>query len=369
MKILFVSRFLPFTGGRETFLKNLIDHLKHEHKILLLTPDGLIGEGFEMKKYPEDEQDLYNIITDFDPDVINSHTHYLTPAVSKIAKKLHIPCILTLHGDIFTIGSVGDQNNFRKTLDLITALVVVSKNGRNSVLSNTSFNKNKTFIIHNGINNELFAKDFLSLPPAKNYLRELYAMPKDKFIFITPTRMIWYKGLDFLLDTILENKSKLKKSNALFLISTPSTRFKEEEFEYMDKILNLVNSNNINDLVKISFSSYEFMPLLYRLSDGFILPSSSEQFPISILEAMASEIPVIASNVGGVPEIVKHNDTGYLVNYEDKSSLYKSIETVLGEPTHTTTKAKKLVLENLNISKATKEYLKIFERSLGEKVK
>src|SRR6185503_5584117 len=54
------------------------------------------------------------------------------------------------------------------------------------------------------------------------------------------------------------------------------------------------------------------MEELFPLADVFLLPSSSESFGLVALEAMSAEVPVVASNVGGLPEVVKHGSTGFL---------------------------------------------------------
>jgi glycosyltransferase involved in cell wall biosynthesis len=74
---------------------------------------------------------------------------------------------------------------------------------------------------------------------------------------------------------------------------------------------------------------YDQMPYLYPLASAFILPSYSESFPLTLLEAMASGTPVIASQVGGVPEMISPGCTGLLVPPRDHSALSESIETLL----------------------------------------
>jgi N-acetyl-alpha-D-glucosaminyl L-malate synthase BshA len=62
---------------------------------------------------------------------------------------------------------------------------------------------------------------------------------------------------------------------------------------------------------------------VYRLlsdADLFLLPSQLESFGLAALEAMACEVPVIATNVGGIPEVIEHNVDGYLVEPQDVSS-------------------------------------------------
>ncbi len=53
------------------------------------------------------------------------------------------------------------------------------------------------------------------------------------------------------------------------------------------------------------------MPLL-SISDVFLLPSAQESFGLAALEAMACEVPVVASRVGGLPEVIEHGETGFL---------------------------------------------------------
>jgi len=70
----------------------------------------------------------------------------------------------------------------------------------------------------------------------------------------------------------------------------------------------------------------------YRDHDLFVLPSSFDNFPNAVLEAMASALPVVATRVGGVPEQVEDGETGILVPSRDPGRLARAIETVLDDP-------------------------------------
>lgn len=67
------------------------------------------------------------------------------------------------------------------------------------------------------------------------------------------------------------------------------------------------------------------LSLLYNAVDVFITPSLADNFPNTILESLACTTPVVAFNVGGIPDLVKHYETGYLAKYKDASDLADGI--------------------------------------------
>ncbi len=71
------------------------------------------------------------------------------------------------------------------------------------------------------------------------------------------------------------------------------------------------------------------IPEILSAIDIFLLPSSWEGFPTSLLEAMAMKKPVIASNVGGIPELVEHNTTGILIPPQDADALANAVNFLL----------------------------------------
>jgi glycosyltransferase involved in cell wall biosynthesis len=73
------------------------------------------------------------------------------------------------------------------------------------------------------------------------------------------------------------------------------------------------------------------IPLL-SAADVFLLPSAQESFGLAALEAMACEVPVVASNVGGLPEVIEHGRTGFLHDPNDLDGMAASAVKVLQDP-------------------------------------
>jgi glycosyltransferase involved in cell wall biosynthesis len=109
------------------------------------------------------------------------------------------------------------------------------------------------------------------------------------------------------------------------------------------------------------------MPYYYSSSDVVVLPSLLENFPIVALEALSSGKPVIASNVGGIPEVVKNNENGILVDPANVDQMIDALLCLLENSSMRNSMGnmgRKLVEEKFDWKKIGREYLKEFEKLL-----
>jgi len=98
-----------------------------------------------------------------------------------------------------------------------------------------------------------------------------------------------------------------------------------------DSLMELVQELGVRD--RVAFLGHrEDVPALLQEADVFVLPSRSEAFPNSIMEAMAAGVPVIASDVGGIPELVRDGVTGRLVPPGDVDALANALLALLDNP-------------------------------------
>lgn len=317
MKILLVSRFLPYVGGRETVVLSLAEELSKIHEVAVLTPDiGRASKNYSILGY--DKKNIRRAIERFSPDIVNSHTFYLTEDLLRFCGDT--PVCLTVHGDILNFGSEDDRALLLHLANKVHRLITVCEHGREELLKRGVPNS-KVLTIHNGVDTAVFSERRLN----RSQLRTSLRLPTDRRIFLTPARAVPHKGLEFLIQAAAEFKSE---RDLLFLVSVPATRFRREEVNYMEGLMELTHKLGVKDLLKFDFFDFSTMPLLYNACDGFVLPSKTEEFPVSILEALSSGLPVVATDVGGVGEVL-NGQNGFLIDYGDIRGLAGVIERIL----------------------------------------
>lgn len=142
-------------------------------------------------------------------------------------------------------------------------------------------------------------------------------IPGDKFIFGYIGRLIETKGIDILIESF--NLLKEKYSDlALIIIG---------DGEEKEKLINLIKKYNLSGEVYFIGYKKDIFNWL-NIYDCLILPSKREGLPMVILEAMAMKKIVIAAATGGIPELIKNNYNGLLVEESNAQLLMKAMEYV-----------------------------------------
>ena len=108
---------------------------------------------------------------------------------------------------------------------------------------------------------------------------------------------------------------------------------------------------------------------IYANLSVFFLPSYMEACPMVILEAMAAGVPVIATEVGGIPEIVEHGVTGYLIPPKDPQAIADAVEHVINNPEEVkkiVENARRTVKERFDFRENARQFVKIYQELLDE---
>jgi glycosyltransferase involved in cell wall biosynthesis len=171
-------------------------------------------------------------------------------------------------------------------------------------------------VIHNGIDTNMF-----SAKPIDQCLSHFPALEGVENIVLFSGRMIALKGISTALKAAALMDRTLRPT---FVFAGNGDL---EQWKLMASRLGLSEKR----CRFIGPVAYDQMPYLYPLASTFMLPSYSESFPMTILEAMASGTPVIASSVGGVAEMISTGSTGLLVPPRDAGALAEGISTILSD--------------------------------------
>lgn len=274
----------------------------------------------EMSNYPLFEYQLYSLsltskmleVMEYENlDLI--HVHYAIPhAISGyLAKQIYkknnseLKLITTLHGTDITL--VGLEPSFlplvKFSIEESDGVTAVSKFLKDKTISNYNIDKDIE-VIHNFIDTDIFK------PICNKQFQELTAPKGEKILVHTSN----FRKVKRVPDTIKILELVKKEIPAkLVLIGDGPER---SECERLTRELKL--ENDVVFLGKLD----EIAPIL-GASDVFLMPSQSESFGLSALEAMACGLPVISSSVGGLPELVVHNETGFIAEFGDVERMAK----------------------------------------------
>jgi glycosyltransferase involved in cell wall biosynthesis len=252
--------------------------------------------------------------------LIHAHGHpYLSSFVAaKLAKKYSKPFVLTQHNTFIEYGSFWDT--VERLNDLAVGKAVLKEADKIIVVSNATMryvlslgaDPQKIELLYNGVDLERFKP----LTEVKDAVRKKLGVPKNAVVVITVRRLVYKNGVDTLIDSA---QIAIKKNPKLiFLVVGEGPDFAQIKA----RIEQLGIGNNFR---LAGFVSDEGLPLYYNAADFFVLPSKSgEGLPLVVLEAMACGLPVVATNVGGISEIMT-KDYGKIVPPDNPAALAEAI--------------------------------------------
>ncbi|MEY3156458.1 MAG: hypothetical protein RL257_478 [Actinomycetota bacterium] len=253
-------------------------------------------------------------------DVAHSHTWYANFAGHLAARIFGIPHVVTAHSleplRPWKAEQLGGGYQISSWIEKIAyenaaAIIAVSDGMRMDVLNSyPQIPENKVVTIRNGIDTELFR------PNLDNSILDKYKIKGPFAMFVG--RITRQKGLAHLLRAWRDISSEY---TLVLAASSPDEPAIGKEVELLISELSTSKGNVI--WIKEMLSRHELTALL-TAARAFVCPSIYEPLGIVNLEAMACETAVIASRVGGIPEVVNHGETGLLVDYTEDSQTFEA---------------------------------------------
>jgi glycogen synthase len=258
-------------------------------------------------------RDLAMAIDAVDADVVHCHTWYTHLAGILVRQAYGIPLVITVHSleplrpwKREQLGGGYDVSTWveRAALELADAVIAVSHGTRDDVLRLFDVAPERVHVIHNGID-----ADFMAPDPGTDAL-ERYGIDRTVPYILFVGRITRQKGIVQLVRAIEYLDPEI---GVVLCAGQPDT---PEIGREMEDAVSAARATHQNVVWIPEMVSREAVRQLYSHAALFACPSVYEPFGIINLEAMACERPVVATAVGGIPEVVVHGETGVLVPLE-----------------------------------------------------
>jgi glycosyltransferase involved in cell wall biosynthesis len=322
-------------GGLETVVKCLIDH--HDHAAFDMMPliftanrqrertlvSELQKEGKEYCNIIVDSErikymnpimnlkQVYKLVRENQFDLIHTHGYRADVLGFMAARPLRVPLVATCHGFIPNDKKLMLYNSLdRFVLKHFDRVIAVSNGIRDSLLA-AGVRRDNISVIPNAVG---LNHDPNGIEELRRSKRSLMDWNDKHFVMGYVGRLSEEKGLGFLIDTVPD----LIKSGIpvkLVLIGEGPRR----------KELELMSKNNGTDTTIMFLGFQNDISSWLPAFDVFVLPSLMEGTPMAMLEAMLCGLPVVASGVGGIPDVVKSGENGILVRPGRPQDIAKAI--------------------------------------------
>lgn len=300
---------------------------------------------------------LRKLIKIFRPDLI--HAHFLNPNAWYAAASGFRPYVTTTWGsDLFQVSkftSILNRWSVRKA-----ALNTADSQEAVDRLEDMVGVPNRVALIQFGVDTEIFS-------PGRPHvdLRRRWSIPIEAKVIISPRILRPLYNTLTIAEAFCDEAKRHSNWYLVFLAYVADK-------DYQQRVVDIIASAGLLDRVRfIPGVSHEEMPDLYRTADVVLSVPSSDTTPVTLLEAMACDVPVIASDLPSIREWITHNRNGQLVPPGDKLALVQALEKTFSLPvnvvSYITTSNRDQILQrasqNVHMKKMEIEYFRILKNT------
>jgi len=238
---------------------------------------------------------------------VHSYIYFLGNQVALYRRKRRFPFILHLHGgtspitsDVYgpsaaVVKKIYDATVGKWVIQTADIILTSSRDDATNAINRFGANPDRVIPIPNSI-----------------YVDDFYSAPQNPLIVTFMARLTQLKGC-YLIPDIIKRVYQERKDVQFWIVGEGHVEsFMRKELEGLPvKFWGMIPQSQVPDIFAKSSVSF--------------LPSYTESCPLAILESLASSVPVVASNVGGVPEIITDGETGFLTQVEDTKTMAEKI--------------------------------------------
>lgn len=309
--------------------------------------------------------EILSLLFQLKPDIIHTNSSKaggivgLAGWIYRILTNRQIKLIFTAHGWALSEDRPQWQIKLIKLSSQLTALfydkiICVSDFDRQMAIKNKIASANKLVTIHNGI--DLATISFIPREKAQQKILSNKALPADRLVIGTIAEWTKNKGLIYLLEAV----KQIKQPFDLVLIGSGENPDKEKMYRLTEKYKNI-------HLIEFVPEAINHIVDYLKAFDIFVLPSIKEGLPYTIIEAMAAQLPIIATDVGGIPEMIIDQENGLLIQPKNSQQLAEKITYLLDNPEiakQLAQKAKQKAEKEFNLEKMVRQTKELYYKSV-----
>ena len=269
------------------------------------------------------------------------HAHYWMSGISglTLAKRWQVPVLQMFH----TLGLVkqmiarsaeemeGDYrfNGEKTVIEQVDAIIASTESERMQLKDMYHVPDKKIVIIPPGVDTTRF------YPIDKSEAREAIGIPEEDRMVLFVGRIEPLKGIDTLIEAMAKLKMKCHRCpHYLVIIGGDADASPQETNSEMARLKTLSQELGIEDIIIfLGKRDQAKLPYYYSAAEVVVMPSHYESFGMVALEAMACGTPVIASEVGGLRNLIIEGETGFFIARQDSSTLSDKMKMLLLDDT------------------------------------
>ena len=366
MRVLILNHFPLAGSGSGTYTQNISTYLAEKgHEVCVILPENTLdfeapnsfdvvpvyfankGDGKEIKgalsfnfpcftTHPRSSQTFYDLTDEqlaayiaafeaaidktirvFKPDII--HVQHVW-VLAWIAMKTVVPYVVTCHGT--DLMGYQKSKHYRFYADEAAtqagSIIAISKDNVSLAKETFPQSASKIFYQKNGYSTLLFHP----VDVTKEEVMAEYGLPHADYVVLFVGKLAHFKGVDVLL-----NAARLYEEKSGGRIATIIAG----DGELADDLKRHAKKNKLRNVHFMGFVPITRLNELYSMADVAVVPSRREPFGLVAIEALACGCPVVATNQGGLPDIIS-NEVGSLVDVDDAVGLARAIEREMFNP-------------------------------------
>lgn len=281
-------------------------------------------------------QEIKKIIGEFKPDIVHTHAAKAGAIGRLAARKMNVPVIVhTFHGHVFHSYFGKAKTNFYKTVERYlakrsNAIIALSEKQKKELCEEHRIcDPQKTHIVPLGFDIDKFQEEKAS---KRNQFRKQWKIAEDEIAIGLVGRVVPIKNHRLFLSSFAALKSQTQQKVKAIIIGDGDE--KEAMIAFCNELdLTVCTQENIVSNYDVVFTSWiTDIDVANAGLDIMALSSLNEGTPVSLIEAQASSLPIVSTDVGGVRDIVDRDRSAFLVESQDQEHFTNKLRALAEDP-------------------------------------